>query len=239
MRATLPTRQPTSMRGASSRSSRGRSIASCRWRRSSPRSRRSPRRGASVGAGSGAGTDWVLAVVVARDIPGQKGRAALRAPRRGPLSHRRCSDRRANDRGARRPLRAPVKLRRSSGSTTPAARRASLSRRRLRELEETRPLRQRRSRLTNRSRRARPSRRDSRTARGRWPGSHRRTGCQRCAYRRIGEAGALDPPSDLASSGRIDGLRSVSTAKGIDFWWYESDALVRIAEVTCAAPARR
>ena len=110
-----------------------------------------------MGACSGLGTDWVLAarapacvvgssrtlpvgvddrmailpdgaVVVARDIPG-RGRAALRVPRRGPLSHRRCSHRRANDRGARRRLRAPVKLRRSSGSTTPAARRASMSRR--------------------------------------------------------------------------------------------------------------
>jgi hypothetical protein len=55
----------------------------------------------------------------------------------------------------------------------------------------------------------------------------------------IGDAGALDAPSDLASSARIDDLRSVSTAKGIDFWWYESDTLIRMAEVTCAAPPRR
>jgi hypothetical protein len=49
----------------------------------------------------------------------------------------------------------------------------------------------------------------------------------------IGAAGALSGPSDLATGERIDGLRSVSTSKGIDLWWYEGDALVRIAEVTC------
>lgn len=49
----------------------------------------------------------------------------------------------------------------------------------------------------------------------------------------VGVAGALSGASDLATGERIDGLRTVSTTKGIDFWWYESDSLVRIAEVTC------
>jgi hypothetical protein len=49
----------------------------------------------------------------------------------------------------------------------------------------------------------------------------------------IGAAGALSGPSDLATGERVDGLRAVSTSKGLELWWYESDSLVRIAEVTC------
>ncbi|MEA2747148.1 MAG: hypothetical protein QOI41_1291, partial [Myxococcales bacterium] len=53
----------------------------------------------------------------------------------------------------------------------------------------------------------------------------------------IGEAGELTSKADLASSSTIDALRAVSTSKGVDFWWYESESLVRMAEVTC--PVRR
>ena len=49
----------------------------------------------------------------------------------------------------------------------------------------------------------------------------------------IGAAGALAGATDLATSEHIDNLRAVSTSQGIDLSWYESDALVRVAQLTC------
>jgi hypothetical protein len=50
----------------------------------------------------------------------------------------------------------------------------------------------------------------------------------------IGPGGSLGGAADLASSESIDALRAVSTVRGVELWWYESDSLARVAEVTCA-----
>jgi hypothetical protein len=51
----------------------------------------------------------------------------------------------------------------------------------------------------------------------------------------VGAGGVLGRATDVATGGRIDGVRAASTGKGVDLWWYESDSLVRIAEVELPA----
>ena len=50
----------------------------------------------------------------------------------------------------------------------------------------------------------------------------------------VGLGGVLGRALDVATGGRIDGVRATATGRGIDLWWYESDSLVRIAEIALA-----
>jgi hypothetical protein len=54
----------------------------------------------------------------------------------------------------------------------------------------------------------------------------------------IGPGGALAGPTDIGKAAAVDGLRATTTDKGIDFSWYESESMVRIARVTCGDRAR-
>ncbi len=50
----------------------------------------------------------------------------------------------------------------------------------------------------------------------------------------IGPDATLTSPSEITKSARIDGLRAISTDRGIDYFWREDDHTVRIARVSCA-----